>query len=151
MNAMSSHYKIEKKKLENVQLQPTEVQSSNVSTAWRNCASPTFILAIGSGKKRVDCMCFVTDCTLEVRCFASFVCNSLTPVTLSAAEQQLGLVLAPGLTVNSTLQATDHSNTLPWSHMWHAACALGSGRSCCSLSHTPVIFYLVLLKPDVIN
>lgn len=106
---------------------------------------------LGRVKKRVDCMCFVTDCTLEVRCFASFVCNSLTPVTLSAAEQQLGLVLAPGLTVNSTLQATDHSNTLPWSHMWHAACALGSGRSCCSLSHTPVIFYLVLLKPDVIN
>lgn len=49
---MSSQHKIEKKKLENVQLQPTEVQSSNVSTALRNCSSPTFILAIGSGKKK---------------------------------------------------------------------------------------------------
>lgn len=85
------------------------------------------------------------------KCFASFICNWVTPMTLSAAEKQLGLLLAPGLTVHSTLQATNQSNTLPWSHMWHAAAALGSHWSCCSLSHTLVIIFSILWRADVIN
>lgn len=62
----------------------------------------------------------------------------MTPLTLSAAEEQPGSLFTPGLTERSTLQATNYSNTLPRSHMWHAAPVLGSRG--CSLSHTLVTF-----------
>lgn len=39
-----------------------------------------------------------------------------------------------GLMEHSTLQAMNYSNTLPWSHMWHAAPVLGS--PCRSVSHS---------------